>query len=66
MSYLEIYYNPNSNDWDAVADAALNKLNYTPETIICLPLKPGSQLKLFNQTDGKTDGYHTNSLELCG
>jgi hypothetical protein len=49
MSYLEIYYNPSSKDWDAAADAALSRIDFTPDTIICLPLESGSQLNLFNE-----------------
>ena len=57
MSYLEVFYNPSSNDWDAVADADLEQIDFTPETIICLPLKSGSQLKLFKDSD---DGQKRN------
>ena len=49
MSYLEVSYNPSSKDWDAAADAALRRINYTPEIIICLPLVSVSQLNLFNE-----------------
>jgi hypothetical protein len=48
MSYLEVFYNPSSKDWDAAADQALSRIDYTPDVIICLPQEPGDQLNLFN------------------
>lgn len=65
MSYIEIFYNPSSCDWDQRADEALEQINFIPDVILCLPQEPGSQLKLFNKTDG-TDGFNTSSVGLSG
>lgn len=37
MSYLEIFYNPSSNDWSAVSDKALEEIDYIPTVILCYP-----------------------------
>ena len=71
MSFIEIHYDDTRTDWrealDRQVERALKQLNYKPDTVICWPLESGSQLRLFNKTDGvKTDGYQTNSLELYG
>jgi len=67
MSFLEVFYNPASCDWDLQADKALEGIDYIPSVILCYPREDSGQLKLFNQTDGaKTDGYNQSSLELSG
>ena len=70
MSYIEVFYNPSSCDWmealDRQVERTLRELICRPDTIICLPLEPGGQLELFKTDGAKTDGYHTNSLELSG
>ena len=35
--YLEIYYDPELKNWDAVADAALEKIDFIPTIILCYP-----------------------------
>ena len=42
MSYLEIFYDPSSNDWDEHADKALEEIDYIPKVILCYP-KEGNQ-----------------------
>lgn len=67
MSYLEVFYNPASCDWDEQADKALEEIDYIPNVILCFPRADNRQLQLF-KTGGikKTDEYHTNSFELSG
>ena len=66
MSYLEVFYNPASCDWDEQVDKALEEIDYIPNVILCFPRAATRQLELF-KTDGvKTDGYYQNSLDLSG
>ena len=46
MSYLEVFYNPSSNDWDAVSDAALKRISYTPDVILCYRRSPATNMEV--------------------
>lgn len=37
MSYLEIFYDAELKNWDAVADATLEEIDYIPKVILCYP-----------------------------
>ena len=48
MSFIEIYYNPSSNDWDLQADLALKEIDYIPTVILCYPMDEEGRQKKFD------------------
>lgn len=51
MSYLEVYYNPSSCDWDLQADRALEQIDYIPGVILLYPREDSRQLPLFKDSE---------------
>jgi hypothetical protein len=41
--YLEIFYDPELKNWDAVADEALEQIDFTPTVILLFPLEDSDQ-----------------------
>ena len=64
MSFIEVYYNPASCDWDLQADAALKQIDFTPTVILLYPLESGDQLPLFKTNGEKTDGLDATSAQI--